>query len=84
VRSRVTRISRNFCTPFFYDKSYVLILTNYGLSYILADFFTNSSGQPANIVTNVYSFILYKIGSIIFSQLCQKLYLHICIYYKYS
>jgi hypothetical protein len=32
---------------FFHGKSVALILAEYGLGYILGDFFTNSSGHPA-------------------------------------
>jgi hypothetical protein len=37
---------RNDCATFFNGKSYVLILLNSGLGYILGEFFTNASGHP--------------------------------------
>jgi hypothetical protein len=30
-------------------SNYVLILTKYGLGFVLGDFFTNSSGHPAHV-----------------------------------
>jgi hypothetical protein len=42
------KISPNFCATFSRDSSCVLILTQHGLGYILGEFFTNSSGQPAS------------------------------------
>jgi hypothetical protein len=36
---------QNLCATFFHGKSYVYILANYVLGYILGDFFTNSSGH---------------------------------------
>jgi hypothetical protein len=46
--SQITyRIGKQFWGIFFTEKSVALILAEYGLGYILGDFFTNSSGHPA-------------------------------------
>jgi hypothetical protein len=39
--------SPHFCASFSPGIDYVLILTKFGLGYILGHFFTNSSGHPA-------------------------------------
>jgi hypothetical protein len=40
------RSTANYWATFLHSTSYVLILTNTWLGYILGDFFTDSSGHP--------------------------------------
>jgi hypothetical protein len=43
--------SAYFWATLFHGKCYALILTKNGLSYILGDVFTNSSGHPEGVTT---------------------------------